>query len=142
MKEEVSEEGSDRSTLSEAMPLRRASSRANEDLICVKYTRYRGNSFTGDLSLKPRRSNSLSQALKSISVMSGTDQRQTAEITKRKFEKLFSSEFWKSPQFFEDFCEILFHIKKRKTTIRLEIYCGVIQFISCMIIIFFKESCG
>ncbi len=103
-----------------------STSHANKHSNYMTTQPYRGNSFTGDLNNTHNR----------ISI-ARPDQRQTAEITKRKFEELFSSEFWKSPRFFEDFCEILFHIKKRKTTIRLEIYCGVIQFISCMVIIYF-----
>lgn len=51
--------------------------------------------------------------------------------TRRKFSMLFSSDFWRSQNFIEDLCEILFHVKKRKTTVELEIWCGVIQFISC-----------
>jgi hypothetical protein len=35
----------------------------------------------------------------------------------------------------DDCCEYLFHIKRRKTTIYKEIYCGVIQFLSSLYLI-------
>ena len=36
---------------------------------------------------------------------------------------------------FDDLCEILFHIKRRETSILSEIYYGFIQFISCVYVL-------
>ena len=36
---------------------------------------------------------------------------------------------------FEDLCEELFHVRKRKTTIRREIILGVVQWISCLYVL-------
>jgi len=35
----------------------------------------------------------------------------------------------------EEMCESVFHVRKRKTTIRKELVCGLIQFISCLYVL-------
>ena len=44
---------------------------------------------------------------------------------------LMDREFYYKKDWFEQMCEILFKIKERQTTIRLEIYLGFVHFISC-----------
>ena len=39
------------------------------------------------------------------------------------------------PEWLQNFVEHFFKVKKRKTTIELEVYTGVIQFISCMYVL-------
>jgi AGZA family xanthine/uracil permease-like MFS transporter len=46
--------------------------------------------------------------------------------------ELYSREFYQREGWFEGFCETLFKIKARNTTIRAELYNGVIHFISCL----------
>jgi hypothetical protein len=48
---------------------------------------------------------------------------------------LLGRKFWEEANWTEVVCEVLFHIKRRETTINKEIYCGVIQFISCLYIL-------
>lgn len=49
--------------------------------------------------------------------------------------RLIEDKVWKDSNWVEIVCEVLFHIKRRETTISMEIYTGVIQFISCMYIL-------
>jgi hypothetical protein len=88
---------------------------------------YLGNNFTGDLSPLTSTLNSTSD-MKPLSISEITK----SDTSERNLKKLFTSEFWHSESYFDELCEILFHVKRRKTTINLEIYCGVVQFISCM----------
>jgi hypothetical protein len=46
--------------------------------------------------------------------------------------ELYSREFYQRNNWFEALCETLFKIRARKTTIKAEIYYGVIHFISCL----------
>jgi hypothetical protein len=48
---------------------------------------------------------------------------------------LFSYDFYKHPKAVENACEILFHIKRRGTTIKRELYFGLVQFISCLYVL-------
>lgn len=58
------------------------------------------------------------------------------EITKREsVRNLLERKFWEEANWFEIMCEVLFHIKRRETTIEREIYCGFVQFISCLYIL-------
>jgi adenine/guanine/hypoxanthine permease len=49
--------------------------------------------------------------------------------------ELTTIDFYKQEGWFDELCEILFKIKERNTTIRLEIYYGLIHFISCLYIL-------
>jgi hypothetical protein len=49
--------------------------------------------------------------------------------------ELLGNKFWEESNWFEIACEVLFHIKRRQTTVSLEIYTGLIQFVSCMYIL-------
>lgn len=48
---------------------------------------------------------------------------------------LLRRDFYEQSNWFEIMCEILFHIKARGVTIQSEVYCGVIQFISCLYVL-------
>ena len=49
--------------------------------------------------------------------------------------ELLGNKFWEEANWIEIVCEVLFHIKRRETTISLEIYTGFIQFVSCMYVL-------
>ena len=49
--------------------------------------------------------------------------------------ELLGHKFWEEANWIEIVCEVLFHIKRRETTISLEIYAGLIQFVSCMYVL-------
>jgi hypothetical protein len=57
------------------------------------------------------------------------------EETKEGVRDLLGRKFWEEANWMEVVCEVLFHIKRRETTIDREIYCGVVQFISCLYIL-------
>jgi AGZA family xanthine/uracil permease-like MFS transporter len=44
---------------------------------------------------------------------------------------LTTLEFYQNPGWFEAMCDVLFKLQRRKTTVRAELYYGVIHFISC-----------
>ena len=44
---------------------------------------------------------------------------------------LLDNKFWEEANRVDIVCEVLFHIKRRKTTIPQEVFTGIIQFISC-----------
>jgi adenine/guanine/hypoxanthine permease len=48
---------------------------------------------------------------------------------------LTEMEFYKQENWFEQMCEILFKLERRKTTIKAEVYYGVIHFISCLYVL-------
>ena len=48
---------------------------------------------------------------------------------------LLNIEFYRHPKFIENLCEILFHIKRRNTTIQRELRFGLVQFVSCLYIL-------
>src|SRR5687767_5809134 len=45
---------------------------------------------------------------------------------------LTKADFYQQEDWIDELCEILFKIKRRNTTIRAELYYGVIHFISCL----------
>ena len=49
----------------------------------------------------------------------------------------FKKEFYQHPKVIDNACEILFHIKRRNTTIKRELYFGLLQFISCLYVVYF-----
>lgn len=49
--------------------------------------------------------------------------------------ELLGSKFWQEANWLDIVCEVLFHVKRRNTTIEFEIYAGVVQFISCMYVL-------
>ncbi len=53
-------------------------------------------------------------------------------ISRPALHELVNREFYKNEHWFDVMCEILFKIKTRNTTIRAEVYYGVIHFISCL----------
>lgn len=61
-------------------------------------------------------------------------QREKEEI-REGVRDLLGRKFWEEANWIEVVCEVLFHIKRRETTVYREIYCGVIQFISCLYIL-------
>jgi hypothetical protein len=63
-----------------------------------------------------------------------TFQREKDE-NKEGVRDLLGRKFWEEANWVEVVCEVLFHIKRRETTIYREIYCGVVQFISCLYIL-------
>jgi hypothetical protein len=54
---------------------------------------------------------------------------------KQDVRELLGRKFWEEANPLEIVCEVLFHIKRRGTTIEKEVYCGLIQFISCLYIL-------
>ncbi len=52
-----------------------------------------------------------------------------------EIRSLLDRKFWEEANWIERVCEVLFHIKRRETTIEREIYCGFVQFISCLYIL-------
>lgn len=48
---------------------------------------------------------------------------------------LLGRKFWEEANWIDIVCEVLFHIKRRNTTIQFEIYAGIVQFISCMYVL-------
>mmetsp|Transcript_15415 Transcript_15415/g.23251 ORF Transcript_15415/g.23251 Transcript_15415/m.23251 type:complete len:552 (+) Transcript_15415:87-1742(+) len=48
---------------------------------------------------------------------------------------LLDNKFWEEANWVDIVCEVLFHIKRRKTTIPQEVFTGIIQFISCMYVL-------
>ena len=53
------------------------------------------------------------------------------ELRKSTLNDLVTSEFYNRENWFEEMCEVLFKINGRGTTIKAELYFGVIHFISC-----------
>jgi hypothetical protein len=49
--------------------------------------------------------------------------------------QLLGIKFWEEANWFDVVCEVLFHIKRRNTTIEHEVYAGIVQFISCMYVL-------
>eukprot|EP01031_Cornospumella_fuschlensis_P029094 gene29094-35114_t len=47
-------------------------------------------------------------------------------------QDLANPNFYKRDNWFEDMCEVLFKLSRRKTTIKAELYYGVIHYISCL----------
>jgi hypothetical protein len=48
---------------------------------------------------------------------------------------LVTLEFYDKENWIEDFCEVLFKVKERGSTIKMEIYYGLIHFISCLYVL-------
>ena len=44
-------------------------------------------------------------------------------------------EFYQHPKVIDNACEILFHVKRRNTTIKRELYFGLLQFVSCLYVL-------
>jgi hypothetical protein len=63
------------------------------------------------------------------------DNEQISGELKQDVRELLGRKFWEEANSLEIVCEVLFHIKRRETTIQKEIYCGLIQFISCLYIL-------
>ena len=53
----------------------------------------------------------------------------------RTIRQLNNSKLWESNSRLEEVCEILFHVKRRNTTIKMEVIYGFIQFISCLYVL-------
>ena len=49
--------------------------------------------------------------------------------------ELMDKSYWTQSTYLEDFCDIMFYVKRRNTTIRQECYCGLIQFLSCLYVL-------
>jgi hypothetical protein len=49
--------------------------------------------------------------------------------------ELLGSKFWEEANWLDIVCEVLFHIKRRNTTIESEIFGGIVQFVSCMYVL-------
>jgi hypothetical protein len=49
--------------------------------------------------------------------------------------ELLGSKFWEEANWLDIVCEVLFHIKRRNTTIEHEIFGGIVQFVSCMYVL-------
>lgn len=45
--------------------------------------------------------------------------------------EIFHPDFYKKDNWFEEFCEGLFKITSRRTTIKAEVYFGFLHFVSC-----------
>eukprot|EP01041_Mallomonas_annulata_P004970 gene4970-9942_t len=78
--------------------------------------------------------NSLTEALNDNSIKS-IDSCNISRSSANVRTALLNPDFWRASNGFEQVCEILFHIKKRETSISLEIYYGFIQFISCLYVL-------
>jgi hypothetical protein len=53
----------------------------------------------------------------------------------KNITELLGSKFWEEANWLDIVCEVLFHIKRRNTTIEYEVYAGIVQFISCMYVL-------
>ena len=49
-----------------------------------------------------------------------------------QLQDLVKPEFYKKEGWFDEMCEVLFKLKRRNTTIKAEVYYGIIHFISCL----------
>lgn len=63
--------------------------------------------------------------------------RTTIQVTGERHGKsalhdLVKPEFYHQDNWFEEMCDILFKLKRRNTTVKAEIYYGIIHFISCL----------
>jgi hypothetical protein len=57
------------------------------------------------------------------------------QVMKQDVRELIRKKFWEEANPIEYVLEVLFHIQRRDTTIQREVYCGLIQFISCLYIL-------
>lgn len=57
-----------------------------------------------------------------------------SEIPSRpsQLHDLVKPEFYKNENWFYEMCEVLFKLKRRNTTVKAEVYYGIIHFISCL----------
>jgi hypothetical protein len=74
-------------------------------------------------------------AMESESSKTAVFEKEERVETREGVRDLLGRKFWEEANWVEVVCEVLFHIKRRETTINKEIYCGVIQFISCLYIL-------
>lgn len=54
---------------------------------------------------------------------------------RQSLAKMAKYDFYQNENWFEEMCEILFKIKRRKSSIKSEIYYGLIHFISCLYVL-------
>lgn len=69
------------------------------------------------------------------SLSSPSENNEISDEIKQDVRELLGRKFWEEANSIEIVFEVLFHIKRRNTTIEKEIYCGFIQFISCLYIL-------
>jgi hypothetical protein len=70
-----------------------------------------------------------------LNKLSRRENSNTNQVMKQDARELIGKKIWEEANPVEYVFEVLFHIQRRETTIQREVYCGLIQFISCLYIL-------
>lgn len=96
-----------------------------ENLFVTTKTPFAENDYPGDATPSERPSERPSES----------------PMRQSQLHDLVKAEFYQKDNWFNEMCEVLFKLKRRNTTVKAEVYYGIIHFISCLYCLAVVVSC-